>query len=274
MKENKNLILVKKVGKSVLYKWKGKKPNLELVEKIYSMYRTYQVNNAQKNPPSKKTTPTEEENSKAVKKFNVTLLSSFLNLKRKYDEAEIEINKLKNENARLNHEIEYIQTDEIAFLKNEVKNAERELTKAINLTSQQALAMSNMSMKLSENKQPVVIEKPVIVEKKHIIEKPAKLEQHTVKFLWGLITFNLNNGAKSIKNNKSLHSINDWKSPNEMLPKDNQEICFKTKKSKVIRYGLYIVKEDMFFIGFENESEEFYFSKDILCWMPINGQKK
>lgn len=56
-----------------------------------------------------------------------------------------------------------------------------------------------------------------------------------------------------------------WKSP-EIKPKDRQKISFKTKDSKKIYHGLYIQEEDMFFEGFGNESEDFFFTWGVDCW--------
>lgn len=56
-----------------------------------------------------------------------------------------------------------------------------------------------------------------------------------------------------------------WKSP-KIKPKDNQKVKFKPKNSEKIYEGLFIEQEDMFFVGFENQSQNFYFSQFIEKW--------
>lgn len=63
-----------------------------------------------------------------------------------------------------------------------------------------------------------------------------------------------------------------WYSP-EIKPKDNQKIRFSVKDNDLILEGLYIESENMFFVGFENESDEFYFSWQIEKWCVLEEPK-
>jgi hypothetical protein len=70
--------------------------------------------------------------------------------------------------------------------------------------------------------------------------------------------------------------LNNWIKPTEAKPKDGQKIEFKVNNEKLKsnfshseKKGLYIESEDMFFVGFENESDDFYFSWYVLCWRPL-----
>jgi hypothetical protein len=69
---------------------------------------------------------------------------------------------------------------------------------------------------------------------------------------------------------------NNWIKIAEGKPKNLQEIQFKLKTdvlnstySNLVKNGLYIESEDMFFVGFEDESDEFYFSWSIEHWRPL-----
>jgi hypothetical protein len=52
----------------------------------------------------------------------------------------------------------------------------------------------------------------------------------------------------------------------DIKPEDNARIKFKKYDSPEIYEGLFIKKEDMFFVGFENESDNFYYSQFIEKW--------
>lgn len=56
-----------------------------------------------------------------------------------------------------------------------------------------------------------------------------------------------------------------WHSP-EIKPHNNAKIRFKLKDDDSIYEGLYIEQEDMFFVGFDNESEHFHFTWKVEKW--------
>ena len=64
-----------------------------------------------------------------------------------------------------------------------------------------------------------------------------------------------------------------WYSIDVEKPKDMQKIEFKPitelDEQNVTYQGIYIEKEDMFFVGFEDTTENFYFSWGIAYWRNL-----
>jgi hypothetical protein len=74
---------------------------------------------------------------------------------------------------------------------------------------------------------------------------------------------------------------NNWIKITEGKPSNLQKIefivnipCSDKKDVKDLKKGLYLESEDMFFVGFEDESDEFYFSWSIESWRPLFGGEK
>lgn len=59
----------------------------------------------------------------------------------------------------------------------------------------------------------------------------------------------------------------------DIKPQDNQKIRFKTYVSAQIYEGLFIEKEDMFFVGFGDKSDDFFFSFQIEKWQQLDESK-
>lgn len=64
-----------------------------------------------------------------------------------------------------------------------------------------------------------------------------------------------------------------WFSPKEKKPKNFQKIAFipvtESDEQSFIWEGLYIETEDMYFVGFGDESDHFYFSSKIESWSNL-----
>lgn len=65
-----------------------------------------------------------------------------------------------------------------------------------------------------------------------------------------------------------------WYSPDLKKPIDGQKIAFKPigqgDEQEITYEGLYIEKEDMFYVGYDDCSEWFFFSWDIAFWKKLN----
>jgi hypothetical protein len=65
-----------------------------------------------------------------------------------------------------------------------------------------------------------------------------------------------------------------WYSPDVKKPLDGQKIAFKpiteSDEQDLTYEGLYIEKEDMYFVGFEDTSDGFFFSWGIAFWKNLN----
>jgi hypothetical protein len=61
----------------------------------------------------------------------------------------------------------------------------------------------------------------------------------------------------------------NWIDPKLQKPLNNQKILFATLDFKEINVGVYIEKEDMFFVGFRDESDHFYYSQYVNKWTSL-----
>lgn len=65
-----------------------------------------------------------------------------------------------------------------------------------------------------------------------------------------------------------------WYSPELKKPENLQKIAFKpiieSDEQDVTLEGLYIESEDMFFVGFEDSSDHFYYSWGIAFWKNLD----
>lgn len=59
----------------------------------------------------------------------------------------------------------------------------------------------------------------------------------------------------------------------QSMPKDNSRIWFITKQGQKYN-GLYIAQENMFFVGFEETSENFFFRFQIAFWGYLDETDK
>jgi hypothetical protein len=67
-----------------------------------------------------------------------------------------------------------------------------------------------------------------------------------------------------------------WYSPDVQKPLDRQKIVFKpitdSDKQNLTYEGIYIESEDMYFVGFEDASDHFYFSWGIAFWRTLDKE--
>jgi hypothetical protein len=62
----------------------------------------------------------------------------------------------------------------------------------------------------------------------------------------------------------------NWFSPKEKKPTNFQKIAFvpvtESDEQSLVWEGIYIESEDMFFVGSDDETDHFYFSRNIESW--------